>query len=243
MTETIRTYWEAHIHDSAVSTHGPGSGEFFRDLDAYRFEKLNYLEGVLTPARFNGKRVLEVGCGIGTDLVRIARAGASVTGIDLATTSIELAKQNFAVHGLLANLCVMNGERLEFADDTFDVTYAHGVLQYTASAPTMVAELHRVLRPGGDLIAMVYNRYSWLNGLSKVMSVELEHEGAPVLNKYSIGEARRLFSEFAEVRIVPERLPVKTRIHHGWKAAATLGSSGPGWKARPSTISKVGNLR
>ena len=64
---------------------------------------------------------------------------------------------------------------------------------------------------------MVYNRVSWLNALSKVMKVPLEHEDAPVLRKFSIGEFRRLLAPFAEARIVPERFPVKSRLHGGWK--------------------------
>jgi 2-polyprenyl-3-methyl-5-hydroxy-6-metoxy-1,4-benzoquinol methylase len=218
--ESIRAYWNAHIHDVEVSSSPHGSEAFFRDLDAYRFDKLAYLEPVLCPARFRGKQALEVGCGIGTDLVRIARTGASVTGVDLAEASIDLARQNFAIHGLPADLRVMNAERLEFDDEAFDIAYAHGVLQYTARASAVVGELHRVLRRGGELIAMVYNRYSWLNALSKVMKVELEHADAPVLNTYSIAEVRRLFGQYVDVRIVPDRLPVRTRLQRGWKAVA-----------------------
>ena len=66
---------------------------------------------------------------------------------------------------------------------------------------------------------MVYNRLSWLNALSKVMKVPLEHEDAPVLRKYSMGEFSALLRPFAEVRLVPERFPVKSRLHGGWKGA------------------------
>jgi hypothetical protein len=64
---------------------------------------------------------------------------------------------------------------------------------------------------------MVYNKYSWLNLLSKVMKVELEHEDAPVLRLYSIRQFKCMLRSFAEVRIVPERFPVKTRLHGGIK--------------------------
>ena len=74
-----------------------------------------------------------------------------------------------------------------------------------------------MLRPGGEAIFQVYNRVSWLNALSKLMKVPLEHEDAPVLKKYSIAEFRQLLAPFAEVRIVPERFPVKSRLHGGWK--------------------------
>jgi hypothetical protein len=77
-----------------------------------------------------------------------------------------------------------------------------------------------VLRPGGEAIFMVYNRVSWLNALSKMMKVPLEHEDAPVLRKFSIGEFAELLTPFSDVRIVPERFPVRSRLHKGWKAVA-----------------------
>jgi ubiquinone/menaquinone biosynthesis C-methylase UbiE len=218
LLEEIRAYWNAHIHDLEIATQPVGTAGFFRELAEYRFDKLHYLAQVVRFPAYQGKQLLEVGCGVGLDLVRFARAGAIVTGIDLAEVSIDLARTNFAQEGLQTDLRVMNGENLEFADNSFDVAYAHGVLQYTADAQRMINELHRVLRPGGEAILMVYNRISWLNMLSKVMKVELEHEDAPVLRLYSIKEFRRMLQPFAEVRIIPERFPVKTRLHHGIKA-------------------------
>jgi SAM-dependent methyltransferase len=216
-TALIRAYWNDHIHDLAVAAHPVGTPGFFADLDAYRFDKLRYLPRVVDFASFRGKRLLEVGCGVGTDLVRFARAGAIVTGIDLAPVSVELARRNFAQHRLSAELSVMDGEAMSFPDGSFDVVYAHGVLQYTADPGRMVAEIHRVLVPGGQAIVMLYNRRSWLNALSKVMKVALEHEDAPVLRRYSQAEMRRLLQPFASVRIVPERFPVESRLHGGWK--------------------------
>jgi hypothetical protein len=69
-------------------------------------------------------------------------------------------------------------------------------------------------------VFQVYNRISWLNALSKLMKVPLEHEDAPVLRKYSAGEFRALLRDFREVRIVEERFPVKSRLHGGWKGLA-----------------------
>lgn len=214
----VQTYWNKHIHDLEVAIHPVGTAEFFQELDEYRFDKLRYLARVVDFSAYQGKQLLEVGCGVGIDLVRFARAGAIVTGVDLADVSIDLARKNFAHHELTADLRVMNGEALQFEDESFDVVYAHGVLQYTADAQKMINELHRVLRPGGEAIMMVYNKYSWLTALSKLTKVELEHEDAPVLMKYSIREFKRLLTPFARTRIIPERFPVQTRLHHGLKA-------------------------
>ena len=217
MLERVKHYWNARIHDLEMTEHDPGTREFFADLEEYRFDKLRYLPEVVDFNGYADRELLEVGCGIGTDLVRFARGGANVTGVDLSETALALAKQNAEHASVTMRLELANGEDLPFDDASFDVVYGHGVLQYTADAGKMVAECRRVLRPGGTAIFMVYNRISWLNGLSKLMNVDLEYEDAPVLKKYSIPEFKRLLSSFRETRIVPERFPVKSRLHGGWK--------------------------
>jgi SAM-dependent methyltransferase len=219
MIDTIARYWNEHIHDLEMTRHTVGTREFFDDLDDYRFDKLHYLPQIVDFNGFTGQTLLEIGCGIGIDLLRFARGGARVTGVDLSTTAIDLATQNFALHGLggKADLRVANGEALPFPDGSFDVVYAHGVVQYTADPDRLVREAYRALKPGGHGIFMVYNRLSWLNAMSMVMGVGLEHEDAPVLRKFSIGEFRELLSPFDDVTIIPERFPVKSRLHGGMK--------------------------
>jgi SAM-dependent methyltransferase len=213
----VREYWNTHIHDLEISTNAPGTPGFFADLDQYHFEKLHHLLRLVDFNGYRGKKVLEVGCGAGTDLARFAMGGADVTGVDIAPSSIALAKQNFAQQGLTADLREADGEHLPFADGTFDLVYAHGVVQYTANDRALVDECRRVLKPGGTAIFQVYNRISWLNALSKLMKVGLEHEDAPVLKKYSAAEFRALLTGFRDVRLVFERFPVRSRLHGGVK--------------------------
>ena len=216
-TAEVRDYWDRHIHDLEITRHPVGSRGFFDDLDQYHFEKLHHLLRLVDFDGYRGRTVLEVGCGAAVDLARFARGGANVTGVDLAPSAIALARTNFEQRGLTGRFDVADGERLPFADNSFDLVYAHGVVQYTASPQKLVEECRRVLRPGGQAIFQVYNRRSWLNALGTLMKVGLEHEDAPVLLKFSIGEFRRLLSGFSHVRIVPERFPVKSRLHGGWK--------------------------
>jgi SAM-dependent methyltransferase len=213
----IRGYWNTHIHDLEITRHPVGTPGFFADLEQYHFEKLHHLPRLIDFNAYRGKRVLEVGCGAGTDLVRFARGGAEVTGVDLSPSAIALAKQNFEQQRLPADLREADGEHLPFADASFDLVYAHGVVQYTADDRALVGECRRVLKAGGTAIFQVYNRVSWLNALSKMMKVPLEHEDAPVLKKYSVGDFRALLSGFTEVRILEERFPVRSRLHGGWK--------------------------
>jgi SAM-dependent methyltransferase len=219
----VRTYWEQHIHDLEITKHPVGSRGFFDDLDQYHFEKLHHLLRLVDFDGWRGRQVLEVGCGAGVDLARFARGGADVTGVDVAASAIALARANFDQQQLRGRLEVADAEHLPFADATFDLVYAHGVVQYTANPQALVDECYRVLRPGGTAIFQVYNRVSWLNALSKVMKVGLEHDDAPVLLKFSASEFRRLVGRFRDVRIVPERFPVKSRLHGGWKGAVYNG--------------------
>lgn len=220
MNERVRDYWNTHIHDLDISTHAPGTPGFFADLDQYHFEKLHHLLDLIHFDEWRGKDVLDVGCGAGVEVVRFARAGARTVGVDIAESAITLARQNLEQHGLQARLEVADGEHLPFPDASFDFVFAHGVVQYTGNDRAMVAEIQRVLRPGGLAVFQAYNRNSWLNLLSKVMKTPLEHEDAPVLKRYSEAEFRRLVSVFTDVRLVFERFPVKSRLHKGWKGMA-----------------------
>ena len=215
--DDVREYWERHIHDLEITTHAVGTRGFFDDLDQYHFEKLHHLLRLVDFNGWRGRAVLEVGCGAGVDLARFAKGGADVTGVDLTASAVALARANFSQQGLAGRFEVADGEHLPFGDDAFDLVYAHGVVQYTANPQQLVNECYRVLKPGGTAVFQVYNRVSWLNGLSKLMKVGLEHDDAPVLLKFSDGEFRRLLSRFREIRIVPERFPVKSRLHGGWK--------------------------
>ncbi|MGE5199887.1 MAG: class I SAM-dependent methyltransferase [Rhodospirillaceae bacterium] len=219
----VRAYWNHRIHDLEISSHPPGSPGFFADLDEYHFDKLHHLLALVDFNGHVGRRVLDVGCGTGVDLVRFVRGGALATGVDIADSAIALARENLRHQALPASLCVGDGERLPFPDGAFDFVFAHGVVQYTANDRALVEECRRVLKPGGTAFFQVYNRLSWLNALSKVMKVGLEHQDAPVIRMYSPAEFRGLLGAFAAVRLVYERFPVKSRLHGGWKGAIYNG--------------------
>jgi len=218
LLQKIEQYWNDHIHDLEIARNPVGSRGFFQDLENYRFEKLHYLPRLVDFQAWNGKKILEVGCGVGIDLARFARGGARVTGIDLADKSIELAKKNFSYQSLSGEIKKGNGEKLDFPENIFDCVYAHGVIQYTANDQALIKEMIRVLKPGGTAILMVYNRHSWLNFLSRTLNVKMEHTDAPILKKYTRKEFSDLLTNFTDVRIVTERFPVRSRLQKGMKA-------------------------
>ena len=236
--ETIREYWDAFLHDQEMSKALVGSPQWFADLGAYRYEKLDYLPKVVDFNAYAGKRVLEVGCGIGLDLARFAKGGAQVTGIELAPRAVDLARRHLAQQGFSGDVQVMDGEAMTLPSASFDLVYAHGVVQYALDPEKLVAEIHRVLKPGGSAIFMLYHRDSWLMAMSKVTKVGLEHVDAPVFRTFRIPDARRLLRAFKSIRIVPERFPVATKLHRGWKAAAYNGVFVPVFNALPRSLTR-----
>jgi ubiquinone/menaquinone biosynthesis C-methylase UbiE len=163
-----------------------------------------------------GLDVLDVGCGQGIDLVRYARAGATVTGIDLTPRHVELARAQLAAQGLPGTVVLGDAEQLPFANDSFDRVSSNGVLHHTPDIEAALREIQRVLRPGGEARVILYNRASlhyWIHqvlywGLMKgrlrsegsmegVLSyVEHSSIGArPLVRVYSPRQARRLVRE------------------------------------------------
>ncbi|HEU4386887.1 MAG TPA: methyltransferase domain-containing protein [Blastocatellia bacterium] len=205
-----------------------GSREYFDTIDHYRYNIYSpWIKELIDFNGFAGKRLLEIGCGTGTDLVQFARGGASVIGVDLTPRSIEIARRRFEVFGLSGDFAVGDAERLTFPDEAFDVVYSFGVLHHTPGTEAAVDEIYRVLRKGGRAIVMLYNRSSlwyWvrlvlMRGLlggellksntGEMLSkyVEYTETGArPLVKTYSRREARRLFRRFGNPRIQVEQL-------------------------------------
>src|SRR5690606_14614738 len=99
------------IHDLEISTHAPGTPGFFADLDEYHFDKLHHLLRLVPFDGMRGKKVLDVGCGAGVDLLRFAKGGAIVTGIDISESAIALARQNAEQQGIAVDLRVADAEQ------------------------------------------------------------------------------------------------------------------------------------
>lgn len=218
LNSQVRDYWNKNVFNWKIASAETGSEEFFRETERYRFAKLEYLERRVDFGGFAGKRLLDVGCGLGNDLSRFVGGGALGTGIDISPVAIELSKKNFQHRKLKADFYLMDGEQMTFDDCSFDVVYCHTVLHFTPNPEAMIEQIYRVLKPGGLAIIMTINRYSWLYFLHRLAKLKIDYLDAPVFNKYSIGEFEDMLSSFDELDIVVERFPVPTEVHTGLKA-------------------------
>src|SRR2546425_2925946 len=161
LKERVRAFWQAHPCGTKFSDAEIGTREFFASLEAHRYAKEWHIPEAADFAGARGLRVLEIGCGLGTDGVQFAKAGADYTGVDLTEAAMDLARKRFELSGLRGELRVSDAENLDFADESFDLVYSHGVLHHTPDIARAVSEIHRVLKYGGRSIVMLYHRDSY----------------------------------------------------------------------------------
>lgn len=157
----VKGFWNANPCQSDLSSE-EDRRRYFEDITRKRYDGREWHVPVVARfPEFNGKDVLEIGCSIATDGLEFARNGARYVGVDLTPKSIELAKERFNLFGLHARFEVANAEtRLPFPDDSFDHIYSFGVIHHSPVPERIVSEIYRVLRPGGTLTVMLYNRSS-----------------------------------------------------------------------------------
>ena len=158
--ERVRAYWDRRPCDSELSARERLSREFFLDVERQRYALQPHILECLSWIDWSGKRVLEVGAGIGTDARRIIGAGARYTGINVDRGSAEATAQALRVFSMPGVSLQRDATSLDFPDGAFDAVYSFGVLQHIPAAQRAVAEIHRVLKPGGDFLLMLYNRTS-----------------------------------------------------------------------------------
>lgn len=168
-----------------------------------------------------GKRVLEIGVGLGADHQRFAEAGAQLYGIDLTARAVEHTRRRLALFGVASALSIGDAEELEFQADTFDCVYSWGVLHHSPDTPKAISEVYRVLRPGGTARIMIYHKWSlvgymlWvryalmrLRPWVTLTQIYARHLESPGTKAYSVDEAKRMFARFTGVQI-------STSLTHG----------------------------
>lgn len=211
---------------------------------------------ILTFADFSsgrGRDVLEIGVGMGADLLRWARAGATVTGVDITQRAVRLTNDRLRWAGLAATARVADAEALPFADGSFDVVWSWGVLHHTPRSERALREAARVLRPGGRYAVMVYHRHSWLAAAAWVrfgllrgrpattLRQAVAHVESPGTRAFTAGEITTLLTDLlGDLRVRPVLTYWDRRVAPG---LARLSGDRWGWfllvegirRSRPSS--------
>jgi SAM-dependent methyltransferase len=225
LKDDVRRYWEAEPCGTTTVATQPGTLEFFAQVEQERYRLEPFIPGFAEFARWKGRRVLEIGVGLGTDFVRFVRTGADAVGIDLTEAAVESVRARLAGDGLEAELHVADAESLPFPDESFDLVYSWGVLHHTPNTGRALDEVRRVLRPGGEARIMLYSRRSWVAAGSwarwalargrpwqSFAHVLAERMESPGTKAYTQRELERLFVDFSRVTFRRFRTPYDRRV-------------------------------
>lgn len=239
--DKVAEFWDSAPCGSFVSHVQPGEREFFAEVEGYREANQPFVRQLVDFRRFAGLRMLEVGCGLGTDLLYGASLGAKTVGMDLSLRSAGLARRHFQLNRMPGDFLRADAERLPYKDGSFDVVYSFGVLHHTPDTQRAINECRRVLKPGGTFVLMLYNRSSWyvnvepylvslkrlllrqpsLVGGMKREEVIRRYDGAgnPLGKAYSPSEMREMLVGFELVKMAIRH----PRVVNGGKVATAYG--------------------
>lgn len=212
LIEEVRDFWNRRPCNIRHSQFEAGTKEYFDAVEQRRYFVEPHIRTFAQFERWRGKKVLEIGCGIGTDSVNFARAGADLTVVDLSEKSLELCKKRFETYGLKAHFVLGNAEELSkvLTPQTFDLVYSFGVIHHTPHPENVLRQLSAYLREDSEVRLMLYARLSWKAyalwitegkkfqwNLDRVVAHYSEAQsGCPVTHIYTFRQARRLFRDF-----------------------------------------------
>jgi glycosyltransferase involved in cell wall biosynthesis/SAM-dependent methyltransferase len=162
----IAGFWESHpcgdeLIGGLVERYREDFSAFFEAYDESRYKLESHIPTCLDALDVGGKKVLEIGLGQGSESEQLIRRGARWTGLDLTEESVRRVQIRLELRNLgYDEILHGSATQIPAADDSFDLVFSHGVLHHVPDIVTAQAEIHRVLRPGGRLVVMLYARRS-----------------------------------------------------------------------------------
>ena len=222
---TVRDYWNKRPCNVRHSTKAIGTKEYFDEVEARKYFVEPHIPVFAEFDRWKDKKVLEIGCGIGTDTISFARAGAQVTAVDVSDKSLEIARQRAEVFGLSDRIRFYSGNAEELSTfvpvEKYDLVYSFGVIHHTPHPERVIEQVAKhFVKPGSTVKVMVYHRSSW-----KVLWILLtygkgqfwrldEHiarhaeaqTGCPIAYTYSKEGVRQLLSPLKVTEVFAEHI-------------------------------------
>lgn len=222
--EDVKAYWDARPCNVRHSDKPIGTLEYFNEVDARKYYVEPHILGFAEFDKWKGKRVLEIGCGIGTDAVNFAMAGAYYTGVDLSGQSLELARIRFSAYGLIGTFYMGNAEELSsfVPVQPFDLVYAFGSIHHCPHPEKIVSEVRKYMGPTSEFRLMLYAYDSWKRIMIDAGLDQPEAQaGCPIAATYTVKMAMDLLHDFriVELRqdhIFPYEVESYTRYEYRW---------------------------
>lgn len=197
--ESVRDYWNRRPCNVRHGTAPVGTKEYFDQVEDRKYMVEPHIPGFSEFGKWKGKKVLEIGCGLGTAAVSFARAGADYTAIELSDESLKLARQRFEVFGLKGHFYSGNAEELSSVVpvERYDLVYSFGVIHHAPHPEKIVAEVKKYLGPCSEFRLMLYAKNSWKNILIEAGLDQPEAQsGCPIAFTYTHDEVRALLRDY-----------------------------------------------
>lgn len=197
--DAVRDYWNRRPCNLRHSLAPVGTREYFDQVEARKYMVEPHILGFSEFERWSGKKVLEIGCGLGTAAVSFARAGADYTGIELSEASLELARRRFYVYGLRGRFFVGNAEHLsQFVPvEPYDLIYSFGVVHHSPNPEMIVGEVRKFMAPHSEFRIMLYAKNSWKSIMIEGGFDQPEAQsGCPIARTYTHDEVRALLKDY-----------------------------------------------
>src|SRR5712692_5427747 len=161
----VSDYWNSRPCNIRHSPRPVGSREYFDEVEARKYFVESHIPRFAEFDRWRGKKVLEIGCGIGTDTINFARHGAQVTAVDLTEKSLEVARQSAGVFGLENRIRFIQANAEDLSSyvpvEAYDLVYSFGVIHHTPHPERVIEEIRKYVIPESTVRIMVYNYWSW----------------------------------------------------------------------------------
>ncbi len=212
--ERVAEYWDGRPCNIRHSPRPVGTREYFDEVETRKYFVEPHIERFAQFPRWAGRRVLEIGCGIGTDTISFARHGAQVTAVDVSARSIDVARRRAEVYGLQDTIRFFSGDAEELTAfvpvEPYDLVYSFGMIHHTPHPLRVIDQIRQYIRPGSTVKIMVYHRNSWKvlwilmnygKGLSRdvtrlVAEYSEAETGCPITYTYSPREVVQLLRGF-----------------------------------------------
>jgi SAM-dependent methyltransferase len=207
--DLVRDYWNRRPCNIRHSAAEIGSKEYFDQVEARKYLVEPHIPGFAEFGRWKGKRVLEIGCGLGTDATNFARAGADYTGLELSSASLELAKRRFAVFGLNGTFYLGNAEELDtiIPPQKFDLIYSFGVIHHTPNPRRVVEAAKKYFGSHSEFRLMLYAKHSWKAAMIDAGLDQPEAQsGCPIAFTYSKEEVVALMQGYKIIEIQQDHI-------------------------------------
>jgi SAM-dependent methyltransferase len=209
--QTVQSYWNARPCNIRHSSQPIGTKEYFDEVEKRKYFVEPHIPEFARFERWKEKRVLEIGCGIGTDTINFARAGALITAVDLSDESIKLAKQRAAVFGLEDKITFYQANAEELSSrvpvEPYDLVYSFGVIHHTPNPRRAIAHIKRYMATSSELRIMLYAKNSWKNIMIEAGFDQPEAQsGCPVAFTFTPDEVRDLLGGFHILEIKQDHI-------------------------------------